>query len=358
MFLFLVVVSVQAKSQSTSEDSLDTYMTPPVRFAGQLGIYRDPLTFYNGKKVRTKKNWQKRRKEILQRWNGMLGKWPAIIENPSYVITDSIRKENFTQYTIALNWRADEKTKGYLLVPDVAGKKPAVLTVFYEPETALGSKRPTIAYAYELAKRGYVTLSLGTNYFAHEKPFAQYYSDDKNATVQPLSMLGYLAANAYQFLANYKEVDASKVGIIGFSYGSKWAMFASCLYEKFACAVWIDGGIVFDESRPNVNYWEPWYLGYYPPPWTKNLRKGVYQELRKKEMDLTELHVLMAPRPFLVSGGSEEPIERWIPLNSSVRVNEFLGYKNRVGLTTRPDHVPDDTANKTIWAFFDRFLKK
>ena len=38
-------------------------------------------------------------------------------------------------------------------------------------------------------------------------------------------------------------------------------MFASCLYEKFACGIWSDPGIVFDESRPNVNYWEPWYLG-------------------------------------------------------------------------------------------------
>ncbi len=31
-------------------------------------------------------------------------------------------------------------------------------------------------------------------------------------------------------------------------------MFASCLYERFACGVWSDGGIVFDEARVNVNY--------------------------------------------------------------------------------------------------------
>lgn len=45
-------------------------------------------------------------------------------------------------------------------------------------------------------------------------------------------------------------------------------MFASCLYEKFACAVWSDPGIVFDETKGGyINYWEPWYLGYYTPPW-------------------------------------------------------------------------------------------
>ena len=42
------------------------------------------------------------------------------------------------------------------------------------------------------------------------------------------------------------------------------ALFASCLYEKFACGVWSDPGIVFDEARSNVNYWEPWYLGREP----------------------------------------------------------------------------------------------
>ena len=74
----------------------------------------------------------------------------------------------------------------------------------------------------------------------------------------------YAAANCHTALAQMPEVDPARIGIIGLSYGGKWAMFASCLYDKFACAVWSDPGIVFDEQRPNVNYWEPWYLGYDP----------------------------------------------------------------------------------------------
>ena len=60
------------------------------------------------------------------------------------------------------------------------------------------------------------------------------------------------------------EVDAKRIGIIGLSYGGKWSMFASCLDERFACAVWSDPGIVFNEKDSNVNYWEPWYLGFDP----------------------------------------------------------------------------------------------
>ena len=142
-------------------------------------------------------------------------------------------------------------------------------------------------------------------------------------------------------------------------------MFASCLFDRFACAVWSDPGIVFDESRPNVNYWEPWYLGYYPPPWNDTWRKtgivsdakGLYPKLVAEGYDLHELHALMAPRPFLVSGGSEDTPKRWIPLNHTIAVNKLLGYNNRVAMTNRPDHSPTDESNEQIYKFFEYFLK-
>ncbi len=151
---------------------------------------------------------------------------------------------------------------------------------------------------------------------------------------------------------------------MGHSYGGKWAMFASCLYEKFACAVWSDPGIVFDEKRANVNYWEPWYLGYESDkqrergiPSDKNPRTGAYKKLMAEGRDLHELHALMAPRPFLVSGGSEDTTERWKALNHSIAVNEILGYKNRVAMTNRQGHSPTAESNEQIYRFFEYFLK-
>src|SRR5438552_418697 len=83
-------------------------------------------------------------------------------------------------------------------------------------------------------------------------------------------------------------------------HGGKWAMFGSCFYDKFAAAVWSDPGIVFDEARPNVNYWEPWYLGYQSGVKRKpgvitadNPRTGPYKKLIESGHDLIELHVLM-----------------------------------------------------------------
>ena len=158
-------------------------------------------------------------------------------------------------------------------------------------------------------------------------------------------------------------MDPKRIGIVGHSYGGKWAMFASCLDDQFACAAWSDPGVVFDESRPNVNYWEPWYLGYYAPferkpglPTAQNPRTGAYRELVEKGHDLHELHALMAPRPFLVSGGAEDRPIRWLALNRTVQVNDLLGYKERVGLTSRPNHSPTEESNEQIYTF-EHFLK-
>ena len=67
---------------------------------------------------------------------------------------------------------------------------------------------------------------------------------------QPLTLLAYVAANCHTALAQMPEVDSERIGIVGLSYGGKWSMFASCLYDKFACAVWSDPGIVFNEKTP------------------------------------------------------------------------------------------------------------
>jgi hypothetical protein len=191
-----------------------------------------------------------------------------------------------------------------------------------------------------------------------------YWPSLEDPRVEPLSMLAYAAANAWYVLAERPEVDRDRIGIVGHSFGGKWAMFASCQFEKFACAAWSDPGIVFDQSRPSVNYWEPWYLGYHPKPWRErgvitedNPARGLYPKLRQQNRDLHELHALMAPRPFLVSGGSEDTPRRWEALNHSVRVNEILGHQHRVGMTNRPDHSPNSESNEAIYLFFEHFLK-
>lgn len=339
----------------------------PEAFQNEFGTYRSPLKFYDGRPVKTKNDWKARKAEIKERWHSLMGGWPALLTDQKLQVLDSVAKDGYTQFRVSFYWMPGEKTEGYLLIPDNRSeeKSPAVITVFYEPETAIGgSDKPHRDFAYQLTKRGFITLSIGTKEASLAKTFALYYPSIDKATVQPLSMLAYAAANAWQVLSKVPSVDDTRIGIMGHSFGGKWAMFASCLYDKFACAVWSDPGIVFEQDRPSVNYWEPWYLGYHPRPWRQrglitedNPAHGLYLKLVEDGYDLHELHALMAPRPFLVSGGEEDPVRRWIPLNHTIAVNKLLGVKNRVAMTNRPAHSPNEQSNETAYLFLEYFLK-
>ncbi len=314
----------------------------------------------NGAAVTNGEQWAKKRLEILEFWNKTLGPWPPPLKEPRVEVKETKERDDLTQSVVRVEIARDQFVDGILLRPKGEGTFPAVLVPYYEPQTSVGeSKETNRDFGYQLAKRGFITLSIGSPGGDSRKPTLG------EATCQPLSFLAYVAANCHTALTQMDDVDTNRIGIVGHSYGSKWAMFASCLYDKFDCAVWCDGGIVFDESRPNINYWEPWYLGLQPGeeqrkpgvPSNENPRTGVYKTLMETGHDLHELHVLMAPRPFFVSGGSEDPVERWEALRPTVELNRALGYRFRVGMGNRKDHTPTTESNDQIYAFFEHFLR-
>jgi hypothetical protein len=355
-----LAVSDVAQAADKVPRQLASFFKPPDAFAGQWGVYRSPLKFADGREVTSAAEWSKRRQEILKTWHEIMGPWPDLIEKPKVESLDQDKREGLTQYHVRLEIAPKLTTDdAYLLVPEGKGPFPAVLVVFYDAKTGIGQgKNSHCDFALQLAKRGFVTLSLGS---APET----FFPNKEKAQLQPLSFHAYVAANCHTILASRPEVDAKRIGVIGHSYGGKWAMFAACLYDKFACGVWSDPGIVFDEKRSNVNYWEPWYLGYEPGrqrkagiPNEANPRTGAYKRLIADGHDLHELQALMAPRPFLVSGGAEDGPERWPALNHVIAVNDLLGVKNRVAMTNRKGHSPTDESNEQIYLFFEYALKK
>jgi hypothetical protein len=67
---------------------------------------------------------------------------------------------------------------------------------------------------------------------------------------------------------------------------------------------------------------------------------------------------LMAPRPFLVSGGAPDRPVHWIALNRTIEVNKLLGRENRVAMTMRDGHSPTVESNAQVYAFLEHFLKE
>jgi dienelactone hydrolase len=375
-FLLVTVATVAADQPATSETlwkKLAPFAQPPEEFAGKFGPHRSPLRFADGTVVQSAADWARRRDEIRKTWHKRLGPWPPLVERPVVKKLETVERDGYTEYRVQVQASPENRwVDGYLLVPKGPGPFPAVLVPFYEPLTSIGRGDKgrgvgTHDYGLQLVKRGFVTLSIGT-----PGSLDKLGGDTRDALVkagqdlrrQPLTLLAYVAANCLTALAQMPQVAPERIGIIGLSYGGKWSMFASCLDERFACAVWSDPGIVFNEKDSNVNYWEPWYLGYDPNvrrkpgvPSPANPRTGLYKELVDAGEDLVDLHALMAPRPVLVSGGVQDPPRNWLALNHLVAVNTLLGYKNRAFLTARKTHVPTAEALELELAFLEYFLK-
>jgi dienelactone hydrolase len=366
LFLFSTAA---VQDRQTAWEKIGRFFTPPAELARDMGTFRPVLQFDDGRPVRTAAEWQQRRAELLRKWHDVLGPWPPLLEKPAAQEQWRDTTEGFVRRRVELEIAPGRKTAAYLLTPQGDGPFPAVIDVFYYPEDGAGIKpdrRNQNDFGYQLVKRGFAALCLGQNPTEPRPQADLYFPTWDRAQLQPLSYLAYVAANAHTWLSQRPDIDARRIGVVGHSYGGKWAMFAGALWEKFAAVCVSDPGIVFDESRPNVNYWEPWYLGYdagkdFRPRGVltaEHPRIGAYRTLVAKGCDLHELHALIAPRPFFVAGGSEDTMERWKALNHAVAVNRLLGYDGRVGMANRPAHTITPEASEQISLFFEHFLEK
>ena len=358
--VWLVLASVLVATPGFAAEppkKLAPYFQPPAEFAKDFGNFRSPLTFDDGTTAKTVADWHQRRAEIRKYWHAQMGAWPALLAKPKVERGRKEERDGIAQYPLKIETAPGRTVDdAYLLVPPGKGPFPAVLVVFYEANTGIGKGKAAFRdFALQLAKRGFVTLSLGGN------PNT-YYPTKETCRIQPLSFHAYEAANCCTALAQMANVDPKRIGVVGHSYGGKWAMFAAALHDGFACGAWSDPGIVFDETRSNVNYWEPWYLGFDPAlktqrmpgvPNKMNLRTGPYKKLMVDGRDLTDLHALLAPRPFLVSGGAEDPPARWKALNHALAVNKLLGVDDRVAMTNRKLHTPNAESNELLYLFFE-----
>jgi len=373
--------SVPAGASDSAEEAwkiIAPYFKPPKEFENDFGPHKPVLKFYNGTPVATPEDWKKRRAEIRKKWDEMMGPWPELIEKPKIEYVEKKHKYNYTQHTIRVNLAPQwDPWTCYLLMPDGEGPFPAAVTVYYYPEGPLVHKK--CGYARELAKRDFIVLAIGRSDYDriqkhwksmakkmpdHQKGTHCYWPNREEPQLAPLSFMAYAAANACNALATLKEVDPERIGVVGHSYGGKWALFAASMYDKFACGVWSDPGVtIFNPTHGGANYWSKGYLGTKP----KGTKKSAYRQIKEGGHDLHELQALMAPRPFLVSGvqGGPDPKTehtdkplRWRALNHIVAVNSLLGYTNRVAMTNdRPGHYSTRKAQRQVMAFFEYFLK-
>ena len=326
--------------------------------------------------------WKKRRPELLQRWTTMMGKlkpgpqdrqWFGDIRKAR--VEETREFEKYTRIRLDLPIEKDFYQHHLLLVPKNQGKGPFPAVVAWSSSTP-DYQMPEQWWGQWLAERGYVVLTSWS--------FIRYYRDGttaRNGAPEklyerfghwlPIAKMVHDAQREYEYLKSRKDVDAARVGFIGFSLGAKAAVYVGAFAPEFKAVVALDPHIAVNGG---TNWYAPWYLDWLRPfPAIPTREHTVLSMLNSDpdrpgfEHDHHELLALAAPRAFLLIGGSQtedrggdsDDLQSWGYVNRASEVYRLLGMPDRLAYASTADgHKASGPNIDPAWqGRFEKWLK-
>lgn len=371
------------------------YHTPPRWSPERLreqARYRIPslLVTDSGQPVRTGEDWYRRRRpELVKRWTEILGKLGPTDEDRRWfgdvtrtMVHDRREEEGYTRIDLELPIEKDFLQKHLLLVPRGQGPGPFPAVIAWT-STGPDYTQPERWWGAWLARHGYVVLTSwsfirhyrdGTRYDrgAHEKLYERF------GHWLPMAKMVHDVQREVEYLRSRPEVDARRVGFMGFSLSAKAALYVAAFAPEIRATVAIDPHLAMHGA---TNYESPWYLDWkrefptirtetYP---VEELRGTVWSLLDADpsrpgfERNHHELIALCAPRAFLLvacsvgtfSAPHSDDMQSWGYYNRAREVYTLLGVEERLAIaTTDEGHRAVSSRIDPAWrSFFERWLK-
>ena len=334
--------------------------------------------------LKTPDDWyKKRRPEIMALWTKILGKigpapqdrrWFGDIRKAR--VTAKQEFERYTRTELDLPIEKDFWQHHVLLMPRGQGKGPFPAVVAWTSSTP-DYREPEKWWGKWLAENGYVVLQSWS--------FIRYYRDGTTARNGapdklyerfghwlPISKMVHDAQREAEYLRSLKQVDAKRLGYIGFSLSGKSAVYVAAFAPEFKAVVALDPHIAVNGG---TNWYAPWYLDWLRPfPDIPTPQHTVLSLLNPDprrpgfEHDHHELMALAAPRPFLLignsqtesSGGDSDDLQSWGYYNRAREVYQLLGIPERISFVSTNDghHATGPSIDPAWRAFFERWLKQ
>lgn len=305
--------------------------------------------------VKTSADWQRRREEIINSMQAVMGKLPGDERRVSLDIKveEDVDAGTYVRRLITYQSEPDSTTPAYLCIPkDVLqgkGKAPAVLClhptdnkVGHQVAVGLGG-RVGRGYAAELAERGYVTLSPSYPHLANYWPNLgklDYVSGTMKAIWDNMRGLDLLDSLPY--------VDSSRgYGAIGHSLGGHNAIYTAVFDKRItvlASSCGFDSYLDYYDGAERVWYFgQGWCQIRYMP------RLSDYRgKLEEIPFDFHELLGALAPRPLFVNAPLHDTNFRWKSVDACAAaarpVYKLLGGEGNL-IIEHPDcdhNFPDD----------------
>ncbi|HZT33770.1 MAG TPA: alpha/beta fold hydrolase [Bryobacteraceae bacterium] len=280
---------------------LAVLLTSALALAGQpnLLVYRDlqgqPHT------VRTPRDWEQRRRQILAAMQQVMGPLPEDRHVPLEMqVIEEVRLPKYVRRKITYVPEAGDRVPAWLLIPNQAAdgtrrKLPAMLCLHQttrigkDEPAGLGGK-PNLHYAAELAERGYVTLAPDYPNFG-DYTFDPYAHGYASATMKGI----FNHMRAIDLLASLPEVDARRIGAIGHSLGGHNTLFLGVFDRRVRVMVTSCGFNSFAKYMGgDLTGWS--HRGYMP-----RIASEYGKSASRMPFDFTEVLAALAPRPVFIN---------------------------------------------------------
>jgi pimeloyl-ACP methyl ester carboxylesterase len=246
--------------------------------------------------VRTPADWGIRRSHILANMQLVMGPLPnASPGRPLDPHISEVTDEGtYLRKKVTLAVEDGDRLPGWLLVPKTDGPRPAVLCL--HQTIAIGKDEPAglgdndeLDYARELARRGYVTLSV-------DYPnFGDYHIDAYDCGYQSATMKGiFNHMRAVDYLAGLAEVDPDRIGCMGHSLGGHNSLFLAAFDSRIRCVASSCGFGSFPTYQGgDLSGWS--HNGYMP-----RIKDVYHLNPREMPFDFPEVLAAIAPRGVFV----------------------------------------------------------
>jgi dienelactone hydrolase len=289
----------------------------------------------------------------------LLGRTPARCALQPKVL-ERVALTGCTREKVSYMVEPGQRVSAYLFVPTGEGRHPAVLCIHqHNREYHLGksepaglSGNPEQFYALELAKRGYATLTPDALCFEERQHSSlrgmEYERFEATRRLTEGSCLQakmlWDLTRALDYLLTRREVDGRRIGCLGHSLGGQETLFLNATDRRIAAGASSCGfsgyRAIFDAAiLHNFALYVPGILRY---------------------GDLDRVLGLVAPRPFLVLAGSQDPLFPLQGVQTTVREagRAYGKAKDRLRLEVFPvGHGFAAPMREAAYAWFDRWLK-
>jgi dienelactone hydrolase len=314
--------------------------------------------------VKSEADWAKRVAHVRANLELVMGKLPppeSLPLDPSF--DGGMRLEKYTRRHVTFLAEKGDRIPGWLLVPHGAGagdRRPAMICL--PGSSAPGKDRPTgvvpapgMAYAHELAERGYVCLALDYP-LLHTK---EYRTDPYKLGYASATMKGIVNhRRGVDLLRSLPEVNGDAIGVIGHSLGGHNALFLAIFDERIKAVVSSCGYNVF--AKHNGGNVAAWSSRFYMP----RIKEVYGDDPARIPFDFTEVLAALAPRPVFTNAplhdvpdfevsGVRDCFTAAIPV-----YREIFKAEDRLDVRY-PDagHEFPDAERQAAYTFLDKYLR-